>query len=62
MSKGFHNGVVIVGRSIQKLAAHRRRPEHFLPALCILVDVLPEHGQRVGLWIPETTAYTDQNT
>lgn len=57
MSKGFHNSAVIVGRSVKKFTSHRRCPENLLPALRILVDVLPKHGQLVSLRVPEPTTY-----
>lgn len=59
-SKGFHDRVFIIRHSVQKLAAHRRRPENFLPAMCILVDILSEQCQRFSLRVPETAAYTDR--
>lgn len=58
MSESLDNRVVVVGRSVQKFTAHRRRPEHLFPALRVLVDVFSKQCQRLSLWVPETTAYT----
>lgn len=57
MSKSIHHRIVIVSCSIQKLAAHRWRPEHLFPPSRILVDVLPKRGQWIGFWVPETATY-----
>jgi hypothetical protein len=58
MSESFHDRILIIRHSIQKLAAHRRRPKNFLPAMRILVDILSERCQRFSLWVPEAAAYT----
>lgn len=61
MSKGFHNRVLIVRCSAEKLAPHARRAEHLLPATCVHVDVLSDHRKGVGFWVPEAAAYTTRN-
>jgi hypothetical protein len=58
MRKGIHNRVVIIGCSLQKLAAQLGLPEYFLPAVRMLVDVLSEQSKRLCLWVPQTTACT----
>lgn len=40
VSESLHDRFIVIGRSIQKLAAQGRLPKNLLPAICILVDVL----------------------
>lgn len=42
MRKSVHNRIVIVGRSLQKLTTHLRRPEYLLQDSRVIVDVLPQ--------------------
>lgn len=60
MSKSIQNRIVIVRCSIQKLVAHRWRPENLFPALRVLVDVLSKRGQWIGFWVPKATTYTER--
>jgi hypothetical protein len=61
MSQSFHDRFVVIGRSVQKLAAQGRRPENRLPLICILVDVLSKCRQWISLWVPEAAAYTSRS-
>jgi hypothetical protein len=60
MSKSLHNRIVIIRRSVQKLATHRRRPKNVLPLTCIRVNVLSKCRQWISLWVPETATYTSR--
>lgn len=42
MCKSVHNRIVIVGRPLQKLTTHLRRPEYLLQASRVLVDILSQ--------------------
>ncbi|OKP14076.1 hypothetical protein PENSUB_182 [Penicillium subrubescens] len=58
MSESLHNRIVIIRRSVQKLATHRWRSQNILPLTCIRVNVLSKCRQWISLWVPETAAYT----
>lgn len=61
MSKRLHDRIVVIRRSVQELATQGRRPKNILPLTCILVNVLSKCRQWIGLWVPETAAYTSRS-